>query len=160
MAGNGVMDWWRNATDEQKAQRRAEMAAERAEQDAKREADAAAYREQRAYHLSDEGLQASIDAGGYGAPGGFHPRQAQSLLTVPAEYREKVYWEASTRQNLQGGILSDQIHYAAQDMNRMIAAGKADDEMYAQRVAREAREADRAQRDARMAAAVAHIQNA
>ena len=107
--------------------------------------------------MSDEGLQASIDAGGYGTPGGFHPRQARSLLTVPVEYREKVYWEASTRVNLQGGILSDQIHYAAQDMARMIAAGTADAEMHAGRVAREAREADRAARDQRMAAAVKAI---
>jgi hypothetical protein len=157
MSGNGVMDWWRNATPEQKAQRRAEMDAARAAQQAHREQEAAEWREQRAYHLSDEGLQASIDAGGYGTPGGFHPRQARVLLTVPVEYRERVYWEAGTRQNLTGGILSDQMHYAANDMLGLIAQGTPDAEMYGERTARQAREADRAERDQRMAAAVARI---
>lgn len=155
--GNGVMEWWRNATPAEKEARRAEMAAERAEQEARRETAAAEYREQRAFHLSDEGLQASIDAGGYGAPGGFHPRQANVLLTVPAEYRDRVYWEAGTRQNLMGGILSDQMHYAAQDMNRLIAAGAPDVEMYGERTAREHRERERADAHMRLALTVTRV---
>ena len=149
------IDWWRNATPEQKAQRSAEMAAEREAQTARREAEAAEYRAKRTRGLSDEGLAESIAAGDLGTSGSVHPRQARVLLTLPTvAHRERALAEAGTRQNLMGGRFSDVLHYVALDLNRMIAAGTEDDEMYGAGVARKAREADRAARDARMDAAI------
>lgn len=52
---------------------------------------------------SDEVLEASIAAGGYGVS--IHPRQAAPLLRLPVEQRDTAMAEAMTRQNLQGGTL-------------------------------------------------------
>lgn len=157
---NGVLDWWRNATPEQKAQRRAEMAAERAEQEARREAEAAEYRARRNYWLSDEGLNATIAHGGYGPGGGaVHPRQARPLLRLATvAQRERAFREASTRQNLSGGILSDNIHYVVNDMLRAIADGREAEELYGERTAREYREAEEARRAAELKAVAARFQ--
>lgn len=149
---------WSNATPEWKAQRRVELAAEREAQEARREAQAAEHAARRAYSMSDAGLAETVAAGGYGVSGGVHPRQAvplQRLTTVA--HRERAMREASTRQNLQGGVLSDQVHYAVNDLARMVAAGTEADEMYGERTARVYRERDNAERAQRVAVAAATV---
>lgn len=106
----------------------------------RRDREHAAYLQRR---FTTEALEATIAAGGYGAPGGLHPRQADPLLRLDTpERRYRAYSEAHTRQNLRGGILSDNIHDAVNDLLRMIAAGREDEEMYAAAAARRHREAE------------------
>lgn len=62
---------------------------------------------------SDEVLEASIAAGGYGV--GIHPRQAAPLLRLPVEQRDTAMAEAMTRQNLQGGTLGAVLAGVVQD---------------------------------------------
>lgn len=154
------LEFYRNATPEQKAQRKAVRAAEQAANEAKRAADQAEYRAHRVKAMTDEGLQASIDAGGYGseAPASVHPRQAVALMRVPFEHRARVESEGMTRQNIRGGILSDNVWDAASDMLRMIAKGDpAEQEMYGERYARQDRERQAAHREQQLAAAAARF---
>lgn len=92
-----------------------------------------------AERYTDESLQADIDAGGYGA-GGMHPRQAVELIKVPAEHRERVYWEANTLCNINGGNLSGNIYYARTEFMRNLEAGEPEKELYGENFARVARE--------------------
>lgn len=134
----GWAAWYRNATPEMKAQRKAVSAARTAANEARREADQAAHRVQMVAAMTDEGLRASIDAGGYGCKGGHHPRQAAVLLTLPFEQRERAYSAAGTQQNLRGGIFSDCLHEVAQEMKRLPEGG----ELWCERTARVERERD------------------
>ena len=97
-----------------------------------------------AVRFTDEGLQATIAAGGYGVPGGIHPRQAEPLLRFldTPERRKRAYEEASTMQNLQGGVLSGNVWTAAQTLGRMVAEGRESEEMFAEGAARRHREAE------------------
>lgn len=147
-------EFYRTATPEQKAERKAIRAAEQAAVAAKAAHDAAEYRVERVKAMTDEGLQASIDAGQVVSPAGFHPRQAAALKRVPFEHRERVYNEGGTRQNMRGGILSDNVWEAASDMLGMIANGNADAEMYGEKAARQDRERQVAESEARLAQAV------
>lgn len=92
------------------------------------------------YDFTDTALEADIAAGGYGRPGGIHPRQAKELIEVPAEHRERVYWEAGTLGNIRGGVLSGNIFYARTELMRNLEAGEPERELYGERFAREARE--------------------
>ena len=151
MSGNGTLDWWRNATPEEKAERRAQMATEREAAEAKRAAEREEY-VQRVY--STEALEADVAKGGYGVS--THPRQARQLLRLDTiERRRRAKFEAMTRQNLMGGILSDNLFYAVSDLLAMIAAGREAEEMYGERTAREYRERENEAKAAHLAA-VAH----
>lgn len=87
---------------------------------------------------TDEELQASIDAGGYGI--GIHPRQARELIQVPFEYRRRVVAEAHTLVNVVGGIMSGALYSARQELQRNIDAGAPERELYGENFARIARE--------------------
>jgi hypothetical protein len=146
----GWAAWYRNATPEMKTQRKAINAARAAADEARRVAQQAERRVQAVAAMTDEGLNASIAAGGYGSKGGHHPRQASVLLTLPFEQRERAYRAAGTQQNLRGSIFSDCLHEVAQEMKRLPEGA----ELWCERTAREYREREQAQRAHDVAVAV------
>ena len=154
--GPEYLAWLRALPAEEKqayfAKRAAERKAEAEAAEAKRKAEHEAY-VQRVY--STEALEADVAAGGYGVT--THPRQARELLRLDTiERRRRAYFEAGTRQNLMGGILSDNLYYAVNDLMAAIGAGREDQELYGERTARRYREADQAHREAALTAA-AHV---
>lgn len=92
------------------------------------------------YDFTDTALEADIAAGGYGRPGGIHPRQAAELIKAPEEYRQRIYNEAGTLTNVLGGVLSGTIYDARVELMRNLEAGEPERELYGERYAREARE--------------------
>lgn len=87
---------------------------------------------------TDAELQASIEAGGYGA--GIHPAQAKELIQVPFEHRRRVVAEARTLMNVVGGIMSGALYSARAELQRNIDAGEPERELYGENFARVARE--------------------
>lgn len=105
-------------------------------------ADAAArgaWDEYKAIRYSDELLEASVAAGGYGIE--IHPNQARELLRLATiEHRTRAAAEAQTLGNLIGGVPSGNYYRAVTDLLRLIADGREDEELYGERTAREYRE--------------------
>lgn len=92
-----------------------------------------------ALKFSTEMLEADVLAGDLGIM--THPRQARELLRLDTfDRRQRADWEAQTMGNLQGGIHSSNVSRAVSALLAMIEKGTEGDEMYAERVAREARE--------------------
>lgn len=84
-------------------------------------------------------LEADVEEGGYGLQ--THPRQARELLKLDTEaHRRRAYEEATTLQNLMGGNLSSQLCSSVQALQRLIAQGTEDEELYGERTARVYRE--------------------
>ena len=91
--------------------------------------------------FSTEMLQADVEEGQYGVM--THSRQARELLRLDTvDRRKRADAEAGTRQNLRGGIHSDNLRDAVSDLLRMIEEGREDEEMWAEGAARRHREAE------------------
>lgn len=69
-----------------------------------------------------------------------HERQQAEMVLVPEEYRDRVWAEAHTLCNIRGGIMSGNLYYARQELQRNIDAGEPERELYGENFARVARE--------------------
>lgn len=99
-----------------------------------------------ALSYSTEMLQADVTFGGFGVM--THSRQAAELLKLDTvERRKRAYGEAHTRQNLWGGVLSNQLYGAVRDLLKMIEEGREHEEMQAAGIARRAREEEKRLRE-------------
>lgn len=89
--------------------------------------------------FSTEMLEADVLAGGTGVM--THPRQAEPLLRLDTvARRRRAEAEAHTLGNLQGGTHGQNVSRAVSALLSMIEKGTEDEEMWAERVARQARE--------------------